>query len=210
MLTAVLSVGNYEAHICLNISYCSTFFYPLTEYELHGLETLIFQYATIYYFFMPTFPFFLDSSFFLHFIHLFVFFLFPSSYTCKIIAGHRLGRRHSALVFYLPIFNHKTTALEKPSIPWSKDVLSHWLSFWPSGLLSYLLSNIILPLFSSHSPLPLKSLPPSAPSYYFIPTSKWDWSIFTWDFLFVKLPWVVSCIFWLISTSPWIHTIHIL
>jgi hypothetical protein len=62
------------------------------------------------------------------------------------------------------------------------------------------------------------SCPPSSlhPSHYFVPFSKWNWSIHTWILLLGKLHtvlWIVSWLlwtFWLISTYQWVHTMHAL
>ena len=58
--------------------------------------------------------------------------------------------------------------------------------------------------FPSPSSLSPSSLPPSASLDYFVPFSKWDWSILTWNFLFVKLFMIVGCTwefctFWLVD-----------
>jgi hypothetical protein len=58
------------------------------------------------------------------------------------------------------------------------------LVLWPS-LLCLFTPDPEIPHSSSPAPLPSSSLPPSASYNYFIPTSKWDSSIFPWVFLLV-------------------------
>jgi hypothetical protein len=103
------------------------------------------------------------------------------------------------------------------STPQSQPLIAacfHSLSLF-SWLLFCLPLYLILTLFSP-SPFLLRSLSPSVSHDYSFPTSRWDWSIPTWSFLFCLtsyclwgVSWVI-CNFGLISTYKLVHTIHVL
>jgi hypothetical protein len=55
------------------------------------------------------------------------------------------------------------------------------------------------------SSLPLKSLQPSTSLDYFVPPSKWDWSIHSWSSFLLSFMWFTSCILDIPCSLPNTH-----